>query len=338
MRVNYGRGFLARLFHGMLPAQNMADQGPGTELMTGSGKFHLHLISDSTGETLHALARAALAPFREEAEVILHLAVFVRTPRDLEVALAGVRANPGLVWFTVVDPAMQAQIEDACTALAVESTGVLDPLIATMARFLGETPSHRPGMQHHMNNDYFDRIAALDFAISHDDGAYGGDQGGGRLGQRLMRADVILTGISRTSKTPTCIYLAYRGVKAANVPLVPNREPPREVFEAMEAGIPVVGLTASPSRLTHVRSHRLESLGQPSINIAGANINEGVADYADLDRIRAEVADARLFFQRHSIPVIDVTRRSIEETAAEILAVLRSRGARTPGTPADPGP
>jgi hypothetical protein len=290
--------------------------------MTGSGEFHLHLISDSTGETLHALARAALAPFRHEAEVEIHLSVFIRTGRDLEAALAGVRANPGLVWFTVVDPAIQHRIEDACTALGVESTGVLDPLIATLARFMGETPSHRPGMQHRMNNDYFDRIAALDFAISHDDGAHDG----GKLAQRLKRADVILTGISRTSKTPTCIYLAYRGVKAANVPLVPNREPPRALFEAIEAGTPVVGLTASPSRLAQVRGHRLESLGQPA---AAAAATEGVAGYADLDRIRAEVADARLFFQRHHIPVIDVTRRSIEETAAEILAELRARGATT---------
>jgi len=301
--------------------------------MTGSGEFHLHLISDSTGETLHALARAALAPFQHETEATIHLSVFVRTGRDLETALAGVRANPGLVWFTVVDPAMQAHIEEACTALGVESTGVLDPLIATLARVMGETPSHRPGMQHRLNNDYFDRIAALDFAISHDDGA---------LGQRLKRADVILTGISRTSKTPTCIYLAYRGVKAANVPLVLNREPPRELLEAMAAGIPVVGLTASPSRLAHVRSHRLESLGQPAAaaNIAAPNITNGVADYADLDQIRAEVADARLFFQRHRIPVIDVTRRSIEETAAEILAELRARGTpeAPPAGPPDPSP
>jgi len=285
--------------------------------MTGKGEFHLHLISDSTGETLHALARAALAPFRHETEATIHLAVFVRTGDDLEAALDEVRAHPGLVWFTVVDPAMQRLIEEACAALGVECTGVLDPLIAMLARTVGEAPSHRPGMQHRMNNDYFDRIAALDFAISQDDGAHGGDT----LGERLKRADVILAGISRTSKTPTCIYLAYRGVKAANVPLVPNREPPRELFEAMAAGTPVVGLTASPSRLAHVRGHRLESLGQPATpDIAG-----GVTGYADLGRIRAEVADARLFFQRHQIPVIDVTRRSIEETAAEILAELRAR-------------
>jgi regulator of PEP synthase PpsR (kinase-PPPase family) len=298
--------------------------------MTGTSEFHLHLISDSTGETLHALARAALAPFREEAEAEIHLSVFVRTARDLEVALDGVSAAPGLVWFTVVDPAMQARIIEACASLGVESTGVLDPLIDNLAQFLGEAPSHRPGMQHRMNNDYFDRIAALDFAISHDDGAQAGAPNDDRLGQRLKRADVILTGISRTSKTPTCIYLAYRGIKAANVPLVPNREPPRAFFEAMATGVPVIGLTASPSRLGHVRSHRLESLGQST----GQPNTEGVADYADLDRIRNEVANARLFFQRHHIPVIDVTRRSIEETAAAILAELRSRNAGPDSGPA----
>jgi regulator of PEP synthase PpsR (kinase-PPPase family) len=315
----------------MLGARHRTELDITAKAMTGSRDFHLHLISDSTGETLDALARAALAPFRSEVEVAIHLSVFVRTARDLEAALTGIRANPGLVWFTVVDPAMQTRIEDACAALGVESEGVLDPLIAMLARFVGQTPSHRPGMQHRMNIDYFDRIAALDYAISHDDGAH--DSGAhtiGQLGQRLRRADVILTGISRTSKTPTCIYLAYRGVKAANVPLVPSRDPPRELFEAMAAGIPVIGLTASPSRLAHVRGHRLESLGQP-----GAA--EGVADYADLDRIRAEVADARLFFQRHHIPVIDVTRRSIEETAAEILAELRARGTAADLPDAGPG-
>ena len=274
--------------------------------MTDGPGFHLHLISDSTGETLHALARAALAPFRPETEVRTHLSVFVRTERDLDAALATLRAHPGLVWYTVVDPAMRARIDAVCAELGVEHTSVLTPLIETLARHLGRSPSHRPGLQHHMGSDYFERIAALDFAIAHDDGA---------LAERLRRADVVLTGVSRTSKTPTCIYLAYRGVKAANVPLVPNREPPPELIAAIAAGTPVIGLTASPSRLAQIRSHRLDTLGHA----------QG-ADYADLERIRNEVAEARLFFQRHRIPVIDVTRRSIEETAAEILALLRARG------------
>lgn len=272
--------------------------------MASAGDFHLHLVSDATGETLHALARAALAPFRPETEVRLHLSVFVRTARDLEVALAELRAQPGPVWYTVVDPAMRRLIDAACRELGVSHNSVLTPLIDDLARHLGRPARHLPGLQHQMGSDYFERIAALDFAIAHDDGA---------LTERLRRADVVLTGVSRTSKTPTCIYLAYRGVKAANVPLVPNREPPPELMAALAAGAPVIGLTASPSRLAQVRSQRLDSLGAPG------------ADYADLERIRREVAEARLFFQRHRIPVIDVTRRSIEETAAEILAELRGR-------------
>ena len=274
--------------------------------MTPGQGFHLHLISDSTGETLHALARAALAPFRPEAEVRIHLSVFVRSERDLDEALDKLRESPGLVWYTVVDPTMRARIDTVCGDLGVQSTSVLTPLIDGLSRHIGRRPSHRPGLQHQMGSDYFDRIAALDFAISHDDGA---------LGERLRRADVILTGVSRTSKTPTCIYLAYRGVRAANVPLLPSRDPPRELLEAQAADTPIIGLTASPTRLAQVRSHRLESIGQAA-----------TADYADLERIRNEVAAARLFFQRHGIPVIDVTRRSIEETAAEILAELRARG------------
>ena len=160
-------------------------------------------------------------------------------------------------------------------------------------------------MQHRITSVYFDRIAALDFAISHDDGA---------LGDRLMQADVILTGVSRTSKTPTCIYLAHRGVKAANVPLVPKTTPDPAFIAAIGKGVPVIGLTASPARLSQIRSQRLEAIGSVQ-----------TADYAEIDAIRAEVADARIFFDRHDIPVIDVTRRSIEETAAEILALLRSR-------------
>jgi regulator of PEP synthase PpsR (kinase-PPPase family) len=289
-------------------------------------QLHLHLISDSTGETLNALACAALAPFPAHSMVEIHLSVFVRSARDLEVALKGVEVEPGLVWYTVVDPLMCSQITETCGRLGVSCTGVLNPLITALTGFLDETPSHLPGLQHRMTSDYFERIAALDYAISHDDGAHGEH----RLNLRLRRADVILVGISRTSKTPTCIYLAYRGIKAANVPLVPNRRPPHALFEAMAGGVPVIGLTASPTRLAHVRSERLGSLGHfPS------------TDYADLGRIRAEVADARIFFERHRIPVIDVTRRSIEETAGEILAVLRARDSGVPRSSASgslPGP
>lgn len=265
----------------------------------------LHLVSDSTGETLHAISKAALAPFGD-AEVRPVISVFVRSRKDLEAVFQRIEDHPGPVIYTLADPGLQAALVEFCAARGLTAYAPLDAVISVLSGALGMEADRRPGLQYQLDRDYFDRISALDYAIAHDDGA---------LGTRLMQADVILTGVSRTSKTPTSIYLAYRGVKAANVPLVPGVAPPQAFFEAIDAGVPVIGLTASPSRLAHVRSHRLEAIG------AG----DKTADYAEVDRIRSEVAEARLFFERHGIPVIDVTRRSIEETAAAILAELRSR-------------
>ncbi|MEM7508428.1 MAG: pyruvate, water dikinase regulatory protein [Pseudomonadota bacterium] len=271
--------------------------------MNDETKHHIHMISDSTGETLLTAVRAVLAPF-EHVPVTLHEAFLIRSDRDLDMAVSEIERHPGLVFHTLVNPAHRLEIESTCARLSSPAIPLLDPLIARVSEFFGESPRHRPGMQHRIDSDYFDRISALDFAISHDDGA---------LGNRMMNADVILTGVSRTSKTPTCIYLAYRGVKAANMPLVPGNDPDRAFFEALDAGIPAIGLTASPNRLAQIRTNRLEALG------------DRTQSYADLDQIREEVSNARLFFESHDIPVIDVTRRSIEETAAEILAQLRVR-------------
>lgn len=274
--------------------------------MPDRSRHDIHLVSDSTGETLSALIRACLAPFSGIAAET-HLNVFVRTDSDLDSVIQRLRARPGLVCFTLVDPAHRSRLEQECASLGVPAVAVLDPLLANLSGVFGRSPEWGVGMQHQLDRAYFDRIAALDFAIAHDDGA---------LGARLRRADVILTGVSRTSKTPTCIYLAYRGIKAANVPLVPGQEPDPAFIAAISSGIPVIGLTASPARLAQIRAERLEAMG------------EHATDYADLDHIRAEVAEARLFFDRHAIPVIDVTRRSIEETAAAILAELDRRRER----------
>ncbi len=276
--------------------------GPGS---ASSATLHLHLISDSTGETINAVVRAALARF-PRATPELHVAVMVRTAAEMAVAIDELEQHPGAVIYTVADAQRRAQLLDACDRLGVGATSVLDPVIAALADHLGEPPSERAGLQHRIGSEYFARIAALDFATAHDDGA---------LGERLLQADVILTGVSRTSKTPTCIYLAYRGIKAANVPLLPRAEPGPALLAAIEAGVPVIGLTASPARLAQIRSQRLEAVGAAF-----------ASGYADLDHIRVEVADARLFFDRHEIPVIDVTTRSIEETAAAILVILRGRG------------
>jgi len=268
-----------------------------------AAKKNIHLVSDSTGETLHALAQAGLALF-SGAEVDLHMSVFVRSEQDLAEVTELIRLHPGLIFFTLIDKQHRNDLLRVASELGLVAIPVLDPLISALSSFLESTPAQRAGMQHQLNDAYFSRISALDFAIAHDDGA---------LGERLRVADVILTGVSRTSKTPTCIYLAYRGIKAANMPLVPKQLPPKAFHEAMQAGVPAIGLTASPNRLAQIRQQRLDALGDQS------------HDYADLDQIRDEVAEARLFFQRHDIPVIDVTRRSIEETAAEIQAILRIR-------------
>ena len=273
--------------------------------MTERPSHHLHLISDSTGETLHAVSKAALAPFGG-AEIALSISVFVRSVAELDAACERITENPGPVLYTLADPVLNARLLAHCQNSGVPALAPLDAAIDMLSAAFDIPADRRPGLQYQIDRDYFDRIAALDYAIAHDDGA---------LGERLMQADVILTGVSRTSKTPTCIYLAHRGVKAANVPLVPGQSPDPAFFEAHDAGVPMIGLTASPGRLSQVRSHRLEAIG------AG----DKTADYAEIDRIRAEVAEARLLFERLDIPVIDVTRRSIEETAAAIMAELRDR-------------
>ncbi len=268
----------------------------------------LHLISDSTGETASAAVNAVLSQFdNPEAEIRLH--VLVRNAADLDAALDEVRSRRGLVVYTLLDPALKIRLADACAAENIPVVALLEPLFSAVDAFLGRQHKAAPGRQYETDRAYFERVAAIDYAISLDDGADGASA------ERLRRADVILIGVSRTSKTPTCIYLACRGVKAANVPLIPGRAAPKALTEAMAAGVPVVALTASPARLAQIRTHRLETIGGPH------------ADYADLDQIRAEVSEARLLFQRLKAPVIDVTRRSIEETAAEILAILRARRA-----------
>jgi len=280
-----------------------ANHGDALRIMAGN--HHLHLISDSTGDTLNAIARAALARFQKVPEI--HIAVFVRTEADLARAIEALEQKPGAVIYTIADGERRAQLLEACSRLEVSAVSALDPVIKALSSYLEDSPTERPGLQHRISSEYFNRIDALDFAIGQDDGA---------LAERLIQAQVVLTGVSRTSKTPTSIYLAYRGIRAANVPLLPKVEPDAALQVAMRAGVTVIGLTASPARLAQIRSQRLEALGVGQW-----------PGYADIDAIRSEVADARLFFDRCKLPVIDVTRRSIEETAAAVLAILRGKGA-----------
>jgi regulator of PEP synthase PpsR (kinase-PPPase family) len=261
--------------------------------------FHIHLVSDSTGETLNAMARAVCARFTDILP-IEHIYALVRSTRQLDRALEEIAGAPGVVMHTIIDPTLRTALEEGCRRLEMPCIAALDPVVSAMSRYLGARISTRVGAQHALNNDYFDRIEALDYAIAHDDG-----QGG----QDLTQADVILVGVSRTSKTPTCIYLAHRGVRAANVPLVPGRPPPEELFTLKNTLI--VGLMTTPERLIQIRRNRLLSLKESR-----------ESDYVETDAVRAEIIAARRLFEKQGWPIIDVTRRSVEETAAAIINLL----------------
>jgi len=265
-------------------------------------RFHLHLVSDSTGDTVHSVARACLVQF-EDAEAIEHIWSLVRTKSQIERVITGVEANPGVVLFTLVNESLRTALQDGCRRLGVLVIPVLDPVIAALANHLGRQRRGLPGQQHLLDNEYFARIDAMTFALNHDDG---------QSSWGINDADVVLVGVSRTSKTPTCIYLANRGIKAANIPIVPGVALPPELAAATRPLI--VGLTNDPERLIQVRRNRLSMLHQ-----------DESTDYTDIEAVRSEVTQARRLFAQNHWPVIDVSRRSIEETAAAILKLLARR-------------
>ena len=262
-------------------------------------RFHLHLVSDATGETINSVARACLVQF-EEIEPIEHTWSLIRTSGQMDKVVASITENRGIVLFTMVNEDLRNQLREGCRKLQVPCIAVLDPVIVALANFLGLQASGRPGRQHELDAEYFARIDAMTFALAHDDG---------QSARNYDEADVILVGVSRTSKTPTCIYLANRGIKAANVPIVPGCPLPPELLTARRPL--VVGLTKDPTQLVHIRRNRLRLLSQ-----------DDTTDYVDPDSVREEVAQARRLCAEHRWPVVDVTRRSIEETAATIIQML----------------
>jgi len=265
-------------------------------------RFHLHLVSDSTGDTVHSVARACLVQF-EGAQAIEHVWSMVRTRSQMERVIAGIDVNRGLVLFTLVNDALRQALQEGCRRLQVPAIPVLDPVISALASYLGRESSGLPGRQHLLDSEYFARIDAMTFAINHDDG---------QSPWGIEEADICLVGVSRTSKTPTCLYLANRGVKAANVPFVPGVVLPAELLLAQKPLI--VGLTNDPERLILLRRNRLNMLD-----------HHEATDYPDIEAVRAEVREARRVFAERHWPVIDVTRRSIEETAAAIYRLYQRR-------------
>ena len=267
-------------------------------------RLHLHLISDSTGETLENIAKAGLAQF-DDVETIKHFWPMVRTEGHLDRVLEDVGKQPGLILFTMVDHNVRARLEDRCRMMGLPAVSALDPVIDALSHMLGMEAKERPGRQHMLDAAYFSRVEAIQYTIAHDDGLASED---------WEEADIVLAGVSRTSKTPTSIYLANRGFKVANIPLVPESPPPDSLY-GLKHPI-VVGLTTSPDRLVQVRRNRLLSLNQAP-----------ETDYVDNERVKKEVAFARRIFADNEWPVIDVTRRSIEESAAAILNIVSDRRA-----------
>lgn len=278
-----------------------------TQAEAGQDSFVLHLVSDATGTTLLGLARACVAQFPGVA-ARQRFWPLIRTAGQLARVADKIVAEPGPVIYTFIDPAMRAALEARCRDAGVPAIAVLDPILRGLSAYLGQAPRGVPGLQYALDADYFRRVGAIEFAIAHDDGCHAGN---------LTEAEVILVGPSRTSKTPTSIYLARRGIKTANIPLAPG-VPPDEAALTLDKPF-YVGLVAAPEHLAAVRRTRLKA---DEAGAGHARALEGNM-YLDEEAIEVEVRAARRLYARHGWPVIDVTRRSVEETAAEILALYQ---------------
>lgn len=276
-------------------------------------EFNIHLVSDSTGSTLQGLAKACLVQFKgvEPKEIFWNL---IRTSEQVEMVLDGIADEPGPVLMTLVDSKLRSQMREGCRKMKIPCVPVLDPIMTGLSNYLGMEGLNMPGLQHKMDDAYFERIDALDFALHHDDG---------QMMEGLEAAEIILVGVSRTSKTPTSIYLANRGIKTANIPLVPNVKIDNAYFSLPNPLY--IGLTESAKRLVETRRNRL--------------LNEDKDEkayrdnlYLDEEAIEDEIKKARKLFSLHGWPVIDVTKRSIEETATEIMMIYRREKAKKTGS------
>ncbi len=281
-------------------------------------RMNLHLVSDATGETLNSVARATVAQF-EHVAIVYHRWSLIRSRLQLHRVLEGIESEPGPILSTLVDRALRHELEVFCERLGVSVVNVLDPVIAVLQEQIGEVATARPGRQYVLDADYFRRIDAMHYVLAHDDG---------QAEAGIVEADVCLVGVSRSSKTPTAFYLANRGVKAANVPLVPNLPVPPVL---KDLSCPIIGLTIEAQALIEIRQHRLRLIGAPGL------ARHDATEYVDEEAVKTELLWARRLCARQGWPVIDVTRRSIEETAAAVLQRMEEWHARRPRKPAESG-
>ncbi len=262
--------------------------------------FNLHLVSDSTGETVGSVARAALVQF-DNVEPEEFLWTLVRSKSQMDKVIEGIAQNPGPVLFTLVDSAIRDQLKMECAKRNLPCIAVIAGVVSELSGYLGQETHASPGKQHELNEEYFTRVDAINYALAHDDGQGHWD---------LEEADIILVGVSRTSKSPTCVYLAYKGFKSANIPFVIDCPLPPSLEELKKPLI--VGLTINPERLLQIRKTRLQSINQ-----------EMDTNYVDMEYMEREIAQSRKLFQKNRWPVIDVTKRSVEETATTIIQYFK---------------
>ena len=305
--VILSRNVWTRLFGKILEKSNneLADKARPWKYLPAMTRLHFHLISDSTGETLENIAKAAIAQF-DNVEVVRHFWPMVRTNLHLDRILAEVEDNPGMILYTLVNPDLRESLERRVGLLNLPVIAALDAVTDALSQMLGQKVNARPGRQHAMNAAYYARVEAIQFTVTHDDGIGA---------ENWEEADIVLVGVSRTSKTPTSIYLANRGYKTANIPFVPQSPLPKTLFHLNKPLI--VGLTAAADRLVQIRRNRLLSLNESP-----------ETPYAENNCVRDELAYARRIFADHDWPVIDVTRRSIEETAAAVIKLSEDRQAK----------
>jgi regulator of PEP synthase PpsR (kinase-PPPase family) len=266
-------------------------------------RLNLHLVSDATGETLNSIVRATTVQF-EQLTIVPHRWSLIRTRFQLHRVLDGLQTEPGPVLSSLVDKALRSELDMACAKLGVPIVHVLDQVMSMLQDHVGEQAASRPGRQYTLDADYFRRIDAIHYVLAHDDGQ---SQAG------IAEADVVLVGVSRSSKTPTSFYLANRGIKAGNIPLVPGIALPPALDNP---NCPVVGLTLDPQALIDIRRHRLRMLGTSTVG------HHDSGEYTDQEAVTAELLWAKRLCTSRGWPVIDVSRRSIEETAATIIQLI----------------
>lgn len=276
------------------------EQYKDSKIANTNKNIHIHIISDSTGETVSTVSRSAIAHFKNF-NPIEHSWVLVRSDKQLKNIIEEIKENKGLVIYTIIDKNLRKTLEKGCERLGVPIVPVLDPVVRAIDNYFHyDLAIDEPGRQHSLSHGYFDRIGAMQYTLAHDDG---------QLSHDLESADIVLVGVSRTSKTPTSMYLANRGIRTANVPMVPNVPLPSNIFSSKAL---IIGLTTSPDRLIQIRKSRLNSVGE-----------KRTTNYIEEDLIKEEVLLAKKLFLQNKWPIIDVTRKSIEETAAAALEYLR---------------